>query len=289
MMFYVFFFLLFVIVVAATWFCGFWSNVLTFINMLLAGIVATNLWEPLCNNGEVERPSPFTYLLDFLAIWFVFLSAFALFRMITDYISRYKVQFHIAMEMVGRTLASIAIALLFMSFTMFTLHLSPLPVAPFGQVLGMPPRAISPDSWWLAFIGYTSRGSLSEFRSGFLLPDYQNFRPIDSISTAGAVTIKSYSHSLSSGDRVEVRNVKGMASANGVHTVAVVNDDSFQLSGLPLDGSKPSGGEYAQLIQPESSRPFRSAKSFSLGYMLRRSIFSKLETPSTEPLKDEEE
>ena len=49
---------------------GLWSNTITLVNVLTAGLLATNYFEPLADFFE-GRNSSFTYVWDFLAIWLI--------------------------------------------------------------------------------------------------------------------------------------------------------------------------------------------------------------------------
>ena len=50
---------------------GLWTNTLTLVNVLTAGLVATNYFEPLADLLDKQEPS-LTYVWDFLAIWLIF-------------------------------------------------------------------------------------------------------------------------------------------------------------------------------------------------------------------------
>jgi hypothetical protein len=69
-MMFLFLFLLFVIVAAGLWFQGLWSNAVTLINLFFAMLIATNFWEPTCTLIEGFGAGSFTYLLDFIVLWF---------------------------------------------------------------------------------------------------------------------------------------------------------------------------------------------------------------------------
>jgi len=158
-------------IVAATWFMGLWSNLLTLINLILAAMIATNVYEPLCDAIERGGNTGMTYLLDFLILWGVFVFTFGLFRLGTDLLSGYRVKFNIVVELVGRSVLSIWIAITFLSFALFTLHTAPLPEAPFGGFQATP-ESKGLDRLWLGFAQSRSRGAFAEFRNGWFLPEY---------------------------------------------------------------------------------------------------------------------
>ena len=164
--------LIFLVIVAATWFMGLWSNLLTLINLILAAMIATNIYEPICKMIERGGGQSMTYLLDFLILWGVFFVTFGIFRLATDLLSRFRVKFNIVVELVGRSIFSIWIAIAFLSFALFALHTVPLPETPFGS---FQPRPASKglDRFWLGFAQSRSRGAFAEFRNGWFLPEYK--------------------------------------------------------------------------------------------------------------------
>ncbi len=74
--------LIFLIVAAAMWFQGLWSSVVTLINMFLAMMLAFNYFEPLADLIEKQDRS-YTYLVDFLCLWGLFVVSFGFLRLFT--------------------------------------------------------------------------------------------------------------------------------------------------------------------------------------------------------------
>ncbi len=66
---------------------GFWSNTLTLINVVTAALIATSYWEPLATWLDEQIPS-FTYLLDFISIWAIFVLAFVILRATPGQVSK---------------------------------------------------------------------------------------------------------------------------------------------------------------------------------------------------------
>ncbi len=160
-------FLLFLIVAAAMWFQGLWNSILTLVNLLLAMMLAFNYFEPLADLIERQDGS-YTYLVDFLALWGVFVVSFGLLRIFTDMLSRKRVAFDFWTETVGRSMMAVWVAWLFVGFTCASLHTAPLGPHPMGfqrgpasgNFLGM-----APDRGWLAFMQSRSRGALARGES----------------------------------------------------------------------------------------------------------------------------
>jgi hypothetical protein len=164
-MMFLFLFLLFVIVAAALWFQGLWSNAVTLINLLVAMLIATNLWEPICTLIESFGAGSFTYLLDFVVLWFLFVFSFVFLRLITDLLSRTRVKFEMPVEMAGRSILAIWCAWLVVCFTAFSLQMAPLNTPTPMGAWSTPNQAsflfVSPDRLWLRFMQSRSRGALA--------------------------------------------------------------------------------------------------------------------------------
>lgn len=166
--------LIFVLTIACIWWQGLWGNILNLINLFFSMLVAFNFYEPLCTLLETQDPlNTFTYLLDFIAIWLIFMITFLIFRLFTDLTSRYRLRFPIIYEMIGRSVMSIVVAYFFVGFFLVTLHLAPVSAEPMGGFQA--PRDstflfLSPDRQILAFMQSRSLGALS--RTPFDPPAY---------------------------------------------------------------------------------------------------------------------
>lgn len=157
--------LIFLLTVACLWFQGLWGNILNLINLFFSMLVAFNFYEPICAFAETQKPvDTYTYLLDFVVIWLLFMISFLLFRVFSDQISKYRLRFPLVYEMIGRSVMAIVVAYFFVGFFLVTLHLAPLPASPMGGF--QRPRSstflfLSPDRQILGFMQSRSLGSLS--------------------------------------------------------------------------------------------------------------------------------
>jgi hypothetical protein len=159
--------LIFIMCVAARWFQGLWSNVVTLVNLLLAMMLAFNYFELVATQLDGLEPS-YTYLWDFIALWGLFALSFGVLRAMTDMLSRTRVAFDFWVETVGRSITAVWIAWLFIGFICATMHTAPLGPHPLGfqrtpkagNFLGM-----APDRQWLGFMQSRSRGALSRGES----------------------------------------------------------------------------------------------------------------------------
>jgi len=164
-MMFAFLFLLFLLVAAALWFQGLWSNAVTLINLIVAMLIATNFWEPICDLIESFGAGSFTYLLDFVVLWFLFVFSFVFLRLFTDLLSRTRVKFEMPVEMTGRSLLAIWNAWLLVCFTAFSLQMAPLnnptPLGAWSAPNSSVFLFLPADRFWLRFMQSRSRGALA--------------------------------------------------------------------------------------------------------------------------------
>jgi phage-related holin len=163
--------LTFFAVIASTWWFGIWNNLLTLMNMILAGLIASAFYEGLART--LQQSMGYKNLVDFLAVWILFVVSFIVLRALTDITSSRKLNFDPLVEMIGQSILSIWIACVFLAFTLFTLHLSPLTPSDFQANATDSTMGIGPDRMWLAFIQSRSRGALSASKeANFLAKKY---------------------------------------------------------------------------------------------------------------------
>jgi hypothetical protein len=160
----------FAAVFGLVWMVGLWSGFISFVNILLAGLVATAFFEPIADQieyGSGPTGKQFTYICDFAAIWLVFVASAVLIRILTDSFSAVRLRFDMVTEMIGRTLIGLMAAFLFVCFTHFTLLVAPLPLTGAETSTSI----TSPHQIWMNLTRGLSRGSLAEAReTGFAQP-----------------------------------------------------------------------------------------------------------------------
>lgn len=166
-----YFFLIFAIVVGLNWWVGSWNIILNMTNFFIAALIASSFFEPLADKIESSNPS-YTYMLDFISVWLIFVVVCAAMRMATDFMSKYQLRMNIWAEYAARTILSIWLGLAFCFFTFFTLHLSPLPVNQFVTSPKANLFGFAPDRKWMAFIQSRSRGALAASKDAALLAEY---------------------------------------------------------------------------------------------------------------------
>ena len=163
--------LVFILIVASTWWFGLWSNLLTLINLFISSLLASSLYEPISVELENINAS-YKVLFDFIAVWLVFVLSFMIIRGATDALSAYRLKFDPITEIVGRSVLSVWIAGVFICFSFFTLQMAPLTPETYGSKPGEQMAGTIPDRLWLAFVQSRSRGALSAGKKDMIWPEY---------------------------------------------------------------------------------------------------------------------
>ena len=151
---------------------GMWSNAIRLVNVILAGLLAMNYFEPLARKLDQWQPS-YTYCWDFLALWMVFGGSFVVLRAVTDQISRVKVRFLKIADQIGSGVLAAAIGWLMIAFTLTTLHTAPLAENFFfGAFQPLEPMFLgtSPDLAWLSLVRSQSVGAFSCLQTNVFSP-----------------------------------------------------------------------------------------------------------------------
>jgi hypothetical protein len=142
---------------------GMWSNAIRLINVVTAGLLATNFFEPLA--GWLESLGgwwrSFTYVWDFLALWILFIAFSSILRALTDQVSKVNVKFLKIADRIGSSVFALWVGWVMVCFTMTTLHTAPL--ARNFLYDGFQPEqrmflGFAPDRQWLGFVQKESLG-----------------------------------------------------------------------------------------------------------------------------------
>jgi hypothetical protein len=144
---------------------GTWGNVVMLINVVMSALIAVNYFEPLANYLESLDKS-FTFLVDFIAIWAIFVVALVILRGLTDKLSSVKVKLRKPFDTAIGAVLGIWIGWVMVCFTMMSLHTAPLarnfmsgefqPEPKSRMVMGL-----APDRQWLGFAQKSSEGAFS--------------------------------------------------------------------------------------------------------------------------------
>jgi hypothetical protein len=155
-----------ILLVAFLGFSGLWSNLIMFVNVVLATLLAMNFWEPLAGTLTGMLPSLANYA-DLLAIWGLFAGSLLVMRVVTDKVSRVKVLFPKTVELAANYAVIVLTVSVLIGFTTMTLHMAPLAREYFQGGFNAEKPVLfgySPDRLWLGFMQRASQGALG--RSG---------------------------------------------------------------------------------------------------------------------------
>ena len=161
--------LIWVICIAMLWNEGMWTNCITFVNVLLSALLAMNYWEPVADLAETKGGAyirSFTYVLDYLSMWFLFFLAYIILRQVTGSLSKTQVKFKMPIEQTGRVLSVIAIGWVMVCFFLTSLHTAPLArTAVRGGFQATPMSnnflGLAPDRMWLGYVQHRSKIALA--------------------------------------------------------------------------------------------------------------------------------
>ncbi|MCE9546143.1 MAG: CvpA family protein [Planctomycetia bacterium] len=149
---------------------GLWHATITFFNVMTAALLATNYFEPVSEWLDYHGPT-FTYLIDYLVLWGLFVMFFIVFRTLTDLVSRVKVRFKRPVDIFGGYLVAAWTAWVLICFTGMSLHTAPLARNYFGGTFQETPETrmfagLAPDRQWLALVHKLSMQSLRTGNEG---------------------------------------------------------------------------------------------------------------------------
>ncbi len=162
-------FALFFLMIAVTkWLSGLWSCVLTLIVLLVAALAGSSMGLVIADVAEqtADKENDMRFAVGFAASWIVFLVVFLALRLSVEIASRHRVKFDLVTELIGRTVVSLAIAVCFMGFTLYTFHTAPLPNENLwldaAGARSRSPFGIGLDQFWSGIVSHASWTSLSE-------------------------------------------------------------------------------------------------------------------------------
>jgi hypothetical protein len=104
---------------------GLWSNSISFVCIVLAGLIAWH-WGLVLGEFAIEQVEPaaeYEWALWFASLWGVFFFSVSILRVIADRTSRVRMKFIRPVEIAGGLLFSLCIALMFSSFAAYSLYI----------------------------------------------------------------------------------------------------------------------------------------------------------------------
>lgn len=172
---------------------GIWSNVVRLVNVVFAGLLAMNFYEPLAKFAANYQDDlrTFTAFWDFLAFWICFIASAAVLAVITDNVSRVRVRFLQIAEKYGSPVVALGVGWVMTGIVFTSMHLAPLGEYPllgcFQPQASMFFGMLAPDREWLGFTKYQSQNGFCRsakvsddfFRKHVAFSDFGNENFID--------------------------------------------------------------------------------------------------------------
>ena len=114
---------------------GLWSNTISLVNILISGLVAFGFYSPLAIYLDEMFNGQYTYLLDFVVIWVLFVVTMVICRALTGAGLENADAIQVPDRSGRRTARGLIAAWVLAAFVMATLHTSPMPKDAFGGKL----------------------------------------------------------------------------------------------------------------------------------------------------------
>jgi hypothetical protein len=136
---------------------GLWGAALVFFNVLFAGIIALNFYEPLAKL-LAESAKFMAGYADMLCLSLLFIVALVLLRLTTETLAPAMVRFPTPIYHAGRFLFAIAASMITIGFLIVIAETGPLNKKAFGTIdyNAKPPFHLGLDHQWLGFFQYTT-------------------------------------------------------------------------------------------------------------------------------------
>jgi uncharacterized membrane protein required for colicin V production len=138
---------------------GLWTNTITLVTIIIAGLIAFGFYSPLVVYlNEEMTDGQHTYWLDYAVIWALYGVTIVVLRALTGAASKTRMRFKHPIDPVGGPLVGFIAAWVLASFAMATLHVSPMGKDAYSgglvkeaDVESASPLT-SPDAAWLRFV-----------------------------------------------------------------------------------------------------------------------------------------
>jgi hypothetical protein len=145
---------------------GLWGAALMFFNVVFAGLIAFNFYEPLAR--MLDRTGIGWGFSDTLCLLGLFAVSVLLLRMTTETIAPAMVRFPVAVYQVGRLIFALAGALVTMAIILVAFHTAPVHKKIFGvyDYNSKPPFGLGLDHQWLGFFQYQTGDVFARYGSG---------------------------------------------------------------------------------------------------------------------------
>jgi hypothetical protein len=146
---------------------GLWGAALMFFNVLFAGVIAFNFYEPLAEL-LAKNASFLSGFSDTLVLMTLFIVALVLLRLTTESIAPAMVRFPTPVYHLGRVIFGLAGAVLTMAIILVAFHTAPVHKKIFGVIdyKYAPPFKLGFDRGWLGFFQWTTGAIFPNYGTG---------------------------------------------------------------------------------------------------------------------------
>src|SRR5262245_14902782 len=117
---------------------GLWSNSISLMNIIISGLVAFGSYARLTILVDVKLGGQYTYLLDFVVIWLLYVITMVICRTITGAASKTRMRFKHPIDPIGGPIIGFLAAWVLSTIVMATLHTAPMGKDAFGGGLVKP-------------------------------------------------------------------------------------------------------------------------------------------------------
>ena len=159
------------------------------VNVLISGLVAFGFYSPLTSWLDGQLGGQWTYVLDYVIVWGLFVATMVICRTLTRRGSATRMRFRNPIDSVAGPILGLLAAWVLASFVMATLHMVPMKKDSFGGMLLHSTSDVeskssltAPDLGWLRFVERMSQetsfgsSSTNRFSAIGFIAAYQNHR-----------------------------------------------------------------------------------------------------------------
>lgn len=114
---------------------GLWHNLMLACNITLASVIAFGFYQPLTILIDEASGGQYTYLLDLVVFWLLFVLAIALLKELGKLLSPTQVKFLHPVNKFGGPAMALVCAIMMTCITAASLHMAPLPLETMGGAL----------------------------------------------------------------------------------------------------------------------------------------------------------
>ena len=170
---------------------GLWSNTILLFNLLTSGVVAFAFYSPLTVMLDEKLNGEYTYVLDFVCIWALFVVSMVVLSALTGMASKTRMRFRYPIDDVGGPIVGLIVAWSLAGMVLATLHAAPMPgrESAFSGAFAYGPGEVdaassitTPDIGWLRFVERVTqpsalgRSGMKGFSASAFVTIYGNHR-----------------------------------------------------------------------------------------------------------------